>query len=72
VKRLTSLARVVLPGLSRACFPTEDRSVVGWREKEFADKVRDQIPLVRELSKTPVMIVDEESEFKRAIKKGTD
>ena len=44
-----------------------------WREKEFAEKVRDRIPLVRELSKTPVMmIVGEESEFKRATKKGPD
>ena len=44
-----------------------------WREKEFAEKVRNQIPLIRELSKTPVMmIVGEESEFKRATKKGPD
>ena len=44
-----------------------------WREKEFAEKVRSQIPLVRELSKTPVMmVVGEESEFKRFIKKGPD
>ncbi len=44
-----------------------------WNEKEFAEKVRNQIPLIREMSKTPVMmIVGEESEFKRAIKKRTD
>lgn len=44
-----------------------------WTEKEFAEKVRNQIPLIREMSKTPViMVVGEESEFKRAIAQGTD
>ena len=39
-----------------------------WNEKEFAEKARGQIPLLREISKTPViMIVGDESEFKRAI-----
>ena len=44
-----------------------------WNEREFEGKVRDQIPLLGEISKTPViMVVGEESEFKRAIKKRTD
>ena len=39
-----------------------------WTESEFAEKARNQIPLLREISKTPViMIVGEESGFKRAI-----
>jgi len=43
-----------------------------WTESEFAEKVRDQAPLLREISRTPViMIVGEESGFKRAIAKGT-
>lgn len=44
-----------------------------WKEREFEDKVRDQIPLLGEISKTPViMVVGEESEFKRAVKKRAD
>jgi predicted nucleotidyltransferase len=44
-----------------------------WNEREFEDKVRGQIPLLGEISKTPViMVVGEESEFKRAIKKRAD
>ena len=44
-----------------------------WNEREFEGKVRDQIPLLGEMSKTPViMVVGEQSEFKRAIKKRTD
>lgn len=44
-----------------------------WSDKEFEEKVRDQILLIREISKTPViMIVGEESEFRRAIKKRPD
>ncbi len=44
-----------------------------WTEKEFGEKARDQIPLIREIAKTPViMIVGEENEFKRAIAKRTD
>jgi len=39
-----------------------------WKESEFAEKIRNQIPLLREISKIPViMIVGEESGFKRAI-----
>lgn len=42
-----------------------------WTEREFTEKARSKIPLIRELSKTPVvMIVGEESEFKRAIEEG--
>jgi predicted nucleotidyltransferase len=41
-----------------------------WTEKELGDKVRDQIPLLREIAKTPViMIIGEENEFKRVIEK---
>ncbi len=41
-----------------------------WTEKEFGGKARDQIPLVREIGKTPViMIIGEENEFKRVIEK---
>ena len=44
-----------------------------WNAREFEGKVREQIPLLREISKTPViMVVGEESEFKRAIKKRAD
>jgi predicted nucleotidyltransferase len=43
-----------------------------WTESEFAEKVRNQIPLLREISKTPViMIVGEESGLKRAIAQRT-
>jgi predicted nucleotidyltransferase len=43
-----------------------------WTEQEFAEKVGKQIPLIREIAKTPViMIAGEQSEFKRAIAKRT-
>jgi predicted nucleotidyltransferase len=43
-----------------------------WTEREFAEKVKSQIPLLREISRTPViMIVGEESGFKRAITQRT-
>jgi predicted nucleotidyltransferase len=43
-----------------------------WTESEFAEKVGHQIPLLREISKTPViMIVGEESGLKRAIAQRT-
>ncbi len=43
-----------------------------WTEREFAHKVREKIPLLRELSKTPlIMIVGKEDELKRAIEKGS-
>jgi predicted nucleotidyltransferase len=44
-----------------------------WTEQEFAEKVENQIPLIREIAKTPViMIAGEESEFKRAVAKRAD
>ena len=44
-----------------------------WNEREFEGKVPDQIPLLCEISKSPViMAVSEENEFKRAIKKRAD
>jgi predicted nucleotidyltransferase len=44
-----------------------------WTEKEFAERVRNQIPLIREMAKTPViMVVGNESEFKRTIAQRTD
>lgn len=43
-----------------------------WTEKEFLEKARSRIPLVREISRTSViMIAGEENEFKRTVKKGT-
>ncbi len=43
-----------------------------WTEKEFGEKVRDPIPLLREIGKTPViMVMGEENEFKRVIEKRT-
>lgn len=40
-----------------------------WTEKEFAQKIRERITLIREILKTPViMIVGDENEFKRTIK----
>lgn len=43
-----------------------------WTEKEFLQKVRENIPLIREISKTPIiMIVGNEDEFKRSIKQRT-
>jgi hypothetical protein len=44
-----------------------------WRESEFSDRVRDRIPLISEISRTPVIVVvGEENEFKRSIEKGTN
>ncbi|MGI0073555.1 MAG: nucleotidyltransferase domain-containing protein [Nitrosotalea sp.] len=43
-----------------------------WTEKEFAQKSRENITLIREILKTPViMILGDEDEFKRAIKQGS-
>ena len=43
-----------------------------WMEKEFLQKVRKNIPLIKEISKTPIiMIVGDEDEFKRSIKQRT-
>ena len=43
-----------------------------WTEKEFLQKVRENIPLIKEISKTPIiMIVGDENEFKRSIKQRT-
>ncbi len=40
-----------------------------WSDEEFAEKSKQQIPLLREISKTPViMIIGDQSEFKRSIK----
>ncbi len=40
-----------------------------WTEKEFAEKIHTDIPLIREILKTSViMIVGDENEFKRFIK----
>lgn len=40
-----------------------------WSEKEFLQKIKENITLVREISKTPIiMIVGDENEFKRFIK----
>ena len=39
-----------------------------WSEKEFLDKVRKRIPLLNDISKTPViMMIGDENEFKRTI-----
>ncbi len=39
-----------------------------WKEEEFLERVGKKIPLIREISKTPIMmIVGEEDEFKRSI-----
>lgn len=44
-----------------------------WTEDEFRHKSEERIPLLREISKTPViMIIGEESEFKRSIENRTD
>ncbi len=41
-------------------------------ENEFLLKTHDNIPLIREILKTPViMIVGDENEFKRTIKQGS-
>lgn len=43
-----------------------------WTENEFLQKIHDNIPLIREILKTPViMIVGDEIEFKRTIKQRT-
>ena len=43
-----------------------------WTENEFLQKIRDNITLVREILKTPlIMVVGEENEFKRTIKQRT-
>ncbi len=43
-----------------------------WTDGELGEKVRDQIPLIREIGKTPVMmVIGEENEFKRVIEKRT-
>ena len=40
-----------------------------WTEREFVEKVEKKIPLIKEISKTPIiMIVGDEDEFKRFIK----
>lgn len=40
-----------------------------WKEREFLQKIRENIPLIREISKTPIiMLVGNEDEFKRSIK----
>lgn len=40
-----------------------------WTEKEFLEKVEKKIPLIKEISKTPIiMIVGDEDELKRIIK----
>ena len=42
-----------------------------WTEEEFLEKVEKGIPLIKEISKTPViMIAGEEDELKRAIRQG--
>ena len=39
-----------------------------WTEREFLERVEKKIPLIKEISKTPtMMIVGDESEFKRLI-----
>ena len=44
-------------------------NLVLWTEQEFSEKIRQKIPLVKELAKTPViMIVGDSSEFKRLVK----
>ncbi|MHB1868398.1 MAG: nucleotidyltransferase domain-containing protein [Nitrososphaerales archaeon] len=40
-----------------------------WNEKEFQEKAKQRIPLLKDISKTPIiMIIGDESEFKRSIK----
>lgn len=40
-----------------------------WTEKEFLEKIEKKIPLIKEISKTPIiMIVGDEDELKRIIK----
>jgi len=43
-----------------------------WTGEEFLEKAKKKIPLIKEISKTPViMIVGDEDELKRSIKQGT-
>lgn len=43
-----------------------------WKEEEFLERARKNIPLIKEISKTPIMmIVGDEDEFKRLIEKGS-
>lgn len=43
-----------------------------WTEKEFLEKAEKKIPLIKEISKTPViMIIGDEDELKRSIKQRT-
>ncbi len=43
-----------------------------WTEKEFLQKIRENIPLIKEILNTPIiMIVGGEDEFKRSIKQRT-
>lgn len=44
-------------------------NLVLWTGSEFTEKIKQKIPLVKELAKTPViMIVGDSSEFKRLVK----
>lgn len=44
-------------------------NLILWTEREFLQKVKENVTLVREISKTPViMIIGDEDEFKRSIK----
>jgi predicted nucleotidyltransferase/DNA-binding HxlR family transcriptional regulator len=41
-----------------------------WNEKDFAERVRKNIPLIKEIAKTPIMmIIGDKDEFKRIIEK---
>ncbi len=43
-----------------------------WKEKEFLQKVRENIPLIKEISKTSIiMLIGDKDEFKRSIKQRT-
>ena len=59
--------------LLRSIFKTErtlgrEVNYLLWTEGEFLDRVEKKIPLIREISKTPVMmIVGDENEFKRLV-----
>jgi predicted nucleotidyltransferase len=40
-----------------------------WKEKDLMEKARKNIPLIKEISKTPIMmIIGDEDEFKRLVK----
>ena len=44
-------------------------SLILWTEKEFAEKIREKVPLVKELVKTDViMILGDPNEFRRLVK----